>query len=72
MGHGAGYRIIHDVQAGVAVQDNRGRVHFHHVGQQFLCLVNPCQHPVVAAVGSVLTGQVVIAAENIHEPHGKV
>ena len=72
VGHGPGYGIVHDVQAGIAVNDNGGRIHLHHIRQQYLGLVNSCKHTVIAAVRTVLTGQVAGAAQYVHHTHGKV
>ena len=44
--------------------------HLHHVGQQFLGFLDSVQHAIVPAVGSIVTGQIVSAAEHIHHSHG--
>ena len=70
--HGPGHGVIHDVQAGVAVDDDLVGPDLHHVGHKLLGLLNAVQHAVVPAVGAVLTGQVAVAAEHIHHAHGEV
>ena len=60
--HGPGNRIIHDVQTGVSVDDDLIRMDLHHVCQQLLGLADAIQNTVVAAVCSVVTGQVVVTA----------
>ena len=72
MCHSAGNGIVHHVQAGISVNDNGGRIHLHHIRQKLLGLVDTGENAIVAAVSTVFAGQVIIAAEHIHHPHGKI
>ncbi len=72
MGHGAGNGVVHHIQAGIPVDDDAVDGVFHHVADQLLCLPDPVQHPVIPAVGAVLAGEIVVAAQHVHHPHGQV
>ena len=62
MGHGTGNGVIHHIQAGISVNDDVVDGVLHHITDQFLGFPDSIQHAVVAAVGSILTGHVCIAA----------
>ena len=70
--HGASHRVVHHIQAGVAVDDNLVGANLHHVGHEFLAFVNAIQHAVVAAIRAVFAGQVTFTVEHIHHVHGKI
>ena len=72
MGHGSGHCVVHNIQTGISIKNDCGRVHLHHIGNKLLCLVNTSEDTIVTAVGSILAGQVVIAAEHIHKAHRKI
>ena len=56
VGHGAGNGIIHDIQAGVTVDNDMIRSHLHHIPQQFFCFTDTIQHTIITAIGSVIAG----------------
>ena len=53
--HGSGYSVIHDVQRGIAVDNDVVRIVLHHIADQDLCFMYAGQDAVVAAVSSVFT-----------------
>ena len=72
MGHGAGDGVVHHVEAGVPIDDDAVDGVLHHVADELLGLLDAVQHAVVPAVGAVLAGQVLPAAQHVHHPHGQV
>ena len=72
VGVGAGHRVVHHVQAGIAVDDDVLGVVLHHVAQQLPGLLDAGQRAVVAAIGAVVAGQVAVGIQHVHHAHGQV
>ena len=72
MCHCAGDRIIHDIEGGVAIDNDIIRAVLHHIADQVLALFNSVQYTVVAAVCSVFTEHIRVRIEDIHDPHGQI
>ena len=70
--HSAADRIVHDVQAGVAVDDNLIRPHADHPGHQFLRLGNTVGHTVVSCVGAVLRLHGGLRIQSVQKSHGQI
>ena len=70
--HRAGHGVVHDVQGRVAVDDDVVGVVLHHVAEQDLRRMDAVEDAVVAAVRSVLAGQVRLGIEGVHQSHGQV
>ena len=68
----SGDRVIHDIQRGIAVYDDVGRIILHHLPHQLLGFLNAVEHAVIAAVCAVRAGQIRITRQNIHHFHGQI
>ena len=64
--------IIHDIEGGVAVNDNIIWIVLHHVAKQNTCFINARQLAIITAVGAIITGEIRIGIENIHHAHRQV
>ena len=69
---GAGNGVVHDVQAGVPVEDQVVIGDLHHVSHQLLGLRNAAEHAVIPAVRAVLAGHIRGAAHHVHHAHGEI
>ena len=72
MHHGSRYRVIHDVQAGIAIDDDVVGGYACHARQQFFCFFQSVQHTVVAAIQSCNVFQVALAIQHVQHEHGQV
>ena len=72
MCHCAGDRIIHDIEGGVAIDNDIIRAVLHHIADQVLALFNSVQYTVVAAVCSVFTEHIRVRIEDVHDSHGQI
>ena len=72
VGHGTGYRIVHHIQAGIAVNDDLVGGNLDQVGQKLLRLLDAVDHAVVSAVDPLSALQIGGAVQHIHHSHGNV
>ena len=70
--HASGDRIVHDIQRGVAVDDDILCRNLHHVRHQLLDLLYTGETAVVAAVGAVRTYQIRITVQCIQQCPGQI
>ena len=69
MGHSAGNRVIHHIQACIAVYDHILRFHAHDIRHHLLCLSQPVQHAVVADIHALYTCHIALGIQNVEDIH---
>ena len=69
MGHRASHRVEHNVQTGVAIDDDLIRFHLAHSAKQTFRLRNTIQYAVVTTVYTGLTPQIRTCVKHVHHLH---
>ena len=72
MGHGAGDRVIHHVQTGIAVHDHMLRRDPHDVRHHMLGLGKAVQHAVIADVDSLRAVHMALGIQHVENVHPHV
>ena len=72
MRHGTRHRIIHDIQAGIAIDDDLVGGNLDQIGKKLLGFLNTVDHTIVSAVNSFPALQIGGAVQHIHHSHGNV
>ena len=69
MGHGTGYRIIHDGQTGITAYDHVLWFYLQNIRHQLLCLRNAIQTSVVSHIHSILSLHSALRIHSIQKIH---
>ena len=65
--HSTCHGIKHNIQTGIAINQNVSFRHFRHICQQFSCITDTIQNAIISAVNSVRTYQIHFTVQNIHQ-----
>ncbi len=70
--HAARHLVIHDIQAGIAVNEYTLRLAAEHPRHQPPRLRDALEHTVIAAVNAALAGDIILGRQHVQQTHGQV